>query len=125
LVWIGIVVTIVLGVGGCSVNEAVGAASSVGELWTVDVSVGEFWVVGITVVGVWTCEPSADGIDEIQIETPISTKPVMLEKILGSVVNFGTTISFAFTPPPNTPIRRAAQPARARITGKFIRFSIC
>jgi len=53
---------------------------------------------------------------------PISATPIKLEKNLAKKDNLGIVISFAFTPPPNRPIRRAIQPAIART---FCRFMFC
>ena len=50
-----------------------------------------------------------------RIAIPISTTPTTLEKILAQIDILGISISFAFTPPPNRPIRSAILPAIVRI----------
>lgn len=54
----------------------------------------------------------------------ISAMPIALEKILGTIDILGTSISFAFIPPPKRPTRRAMQPATVRTIGRVIKFSI-
>jgi hypothetical protein len=53
----------------------------------------------------------------------IRATPISPENILVAVDNLGSTTSFAVIPPPNTPTRRATQPAIARTTDGVIIFS--
>jgi hypothetical protein len=106
----------VIGVGliaGCG-----GGISEAGGEKIADVDV----LSGVAVAAVAGCGVLG-GVMNTHTPTPISTPPIMLDKILGRVDSLGTSNSFTLTPPPNIPMRRAKQPAIIRTTGGVMIFS--
>jgi len=91
-------------IGGVDVKVKDGGIGPGGEIPEGTVSTGGDGVS----VGGRNPEP-----EESHEAIPISITPVKLERILAKIDILGTTISFALTPPPNRPTRRAILPAIA------------
>jgi hypothetical protein len=118
---VAVAVRVLVGVNVCA-TVAVGGIS-VGRTFVSETSIGTNRVGGTSLGRIWVGATSVGGIGDIQIAVPISARPVKLETTLGRKEIWGTSISFAFTPPPNRPTRRAAQPAIVRTMGKVMIFS--
>jgi len=109
-----------VGVIGVDVGGADGVVNTMGRSAVEDGKLVAVGRIGVTVsVGV-----SESGKDGSCVPAQIRATPTRLEKILDKTDILGTSISFAFTPPPNSPTRRAMQPAIVRTIGKVIIFSL-